>query len=154
VLSSADSMLLNAVSTMIMAFNLPFLGALRKPVNATDLRIALARYQHLNKHMTNQAIADGNNSITSTDLSEAITSHRIKPFYQPKIGLAGGTIDGVEVLARWISEPGRVISPAMFIPLAAHHTVNRCARSCSQPSIRGTGWVSIPLPKVSKPKKN
>jgi EAL domain-containing protein (putative c-di-GMP-specific phosphodiesterase class I)/DNA-binding NarL/FixJ family response regulator len=118
VLSSADSMLLNAVSTMIMAFNLPFLGALRKPVNATDLRIALARYQHLNKHMTNQAIADGNNSITSTDLSEAITSHRIKPFYQPKIGLAGGTIDGVEVLARWISEPGRVISPAMFIPLA------------------------------------
>lgn len=117
VLSSADSMLLNAVSTMITAFNLPFLGAFRKPVNSTDLRIALSRYQHLHKHTVLPA-NDGNNSVGARELDDAIANRRIMPFYQPKIGLAEGTIDGVEVLARWIGDNGNMISPAIFIPLA------------------------------------
>jgi len=118
VLSSADSMLLNAVSTMIMAFNLPFLGAFRKPVNANDLRIALARYRHQNRHAPNPAVSDASNNVTAKDLNDAIINHQIKPFYQPKIGLAEGSIDGVEVLARWTNGNGRAISPAVFIPLA------------------------------------
>lgn len=118
VLSSADSMLLNAVSTMIVAFNLPFLGAFRKPANATDLRIALARYEHLNRFSARPAIAHGSSNITAQDLSDAIDNRRIMPFYQPKIGLAGGSIDGVEVLARWMGGNGNTISPALFIPLA------------------------------------
>jgi diguanylate cyclase (GGDEF)-like protein len=45
------------------------------------------------------------------ELSDAVAQNRIVPFYQPQIALAGGAIDGFEVLARW-KHPERGTIPA------------------------------------------
>ncbi|MBI5087942.1 MAG: EAL domain-containing protein, partial [Actinobacteria bacterium] len=36
---------------------------------------------------------------------------------QPQVGLRDGSIDGAEVLARWLTPDGRVLGPAEFLPL-------------------------------------
>lgn len=51
------------------------------------------------------------------DVTEAIKSHTIVPFLQPIVSLQTGRITGFEILARWIPGPGKVIAPAVFIPV-------------------------------------
>ncbi|HBV40966.1 MAG TPA: bifunctional diguanylate cyclase/phosphodiesterase, partial [Erwinia sp.] len=51
------------------------------------------------------------------DVTEAIKNHAIVPFLQPIVCLQTGRITGFEILARWISGSGKVIAPAVFIPV-------------------------------------
>lgn len=52
------------------------------------------------------------------NLFDAIKNGEIVPWYQPIVFSRTGDVYGVEVLARWITASGEVISPASFIPLA------------------------------------
>ncbi|MBV8697122.1 MAG: EAL domain-containing protein [Bradyrhizobium sp.] len=52
------------------------------------------------------------------DLDRALLRDEFKPFFQPTFDLHSGEIVGCEVLARWITKDGSVISPMNFIPLA------------------------------------
>lgn len=49
-------------------------------------------------------------------LSEAVTSGRIRPHYQPKVDLATGRLFGFEALARWDHPERGLLSPAQFLP--------------------------------------
>ncbi|MEM7493971.1 MAG: GGDEF domain-containing phosphodiesterase [Pseudomonadota bacterium] len=53
-----------------------------------------------------------------TELREAVESDAFIPVYQPKVDLKTGRIYGVEALARWQTESGRLASPHAFITLA------------------------------------
>ena len=57
-------------------------------------------------------------SRLEAELREAVDKHEFEPMFQPKIDLATGMIVGAEALARWRLESGRIISPAVFIPIA------------------------------------
>ncbi len=48
-------------------------------------------------------------------LNEAIKNHKIQPFVQPVVNSKEQIVGG-EVLARWITEKGNIISPLEFIP--------------------------------------
>lgn len=48
----------------------------------------------------------------------ALQRGEIFPLFQPKVDLPSGRIIGVEALARWAVEDGRIISPLEFIPVA------------------------------------
>jgi diguanylate cyclase (GGDEF)-like protein len=52
------------------------------------------------------------------ELSQAIESGQIIPYYQPIISLPGGEIAKFEVLARWNHPTAGLLEPASFIPLA------------------------------------
>lgn len=52
------------------------------------------------------------------NLENAIADGEIVPWYQPVIHSGSGKFYGVEVLARWVTPSGQVISPDSFIPLA------------------------------------
>lgn len=60
----------------------------------------------------------GSENDMATALQLAVERGELTLDYQPKLSLAGGTIAGVEALARW--EDGRFgsVPPAQFIPLA------------------------------------
>lgn len=52
------------------------------------------------------------------DLTRAIETGGIEPFFQPFVELGTGRVLGFEVLARWREAGGRVRLPAEFLPLA------------------------------------
>ncbi|OHV82477.1 bifunctional diguanylate cyclase/phosphodiesterase [Ensifer sp. LCM 4579] len=64
-----------------------------------------------------RAIITHRNQIDA-DLSEAIKTGGIVPFYQLQVELGTGRIIGVEALARWRRATGEWISPGEFIPIA------------------------------------
>ena len=51
-------------------------------------------------------------------LAKALHLHQFVLLYQPKIDLHTGRITGAEALIRWYPEPGEMISPVDFIPIA------------------------------------
>ncbi|MEM9225555.1 MAG: EAL domain-containing protein, partial [Pseudomonadota bacterium] len=53
-----------------------------------------------------------------TELRKAVEDERFVPLFQPKIDMKTGRICGVEALARWQLDSGRLVSPAVFIGLA------------------------------------
>ncbi|MEM1391001.1 MAG: GGDEF domain-containing phosphodiesterase [Pseudomonadota bacterium] len=53
-----------------------------------------------------------------SELREAVETQAFIPVFQPKIDLKTGRIYGVEALARWQTESGRLASPHAFIALA------------------------------------
>lgn len=52
------------------------------------------------------------------DLEQAIHLNEIVPLYQPIVHSDTGELYGVEVLARWATPEGELVSPVSFIPLA------------------------------------
>ena len=52
------------------------------------------------------------------ELREAVANDAFVPVFQPKVDLKTGRIYGVEALARWQTESGRLASPYVFIDLA------------------------------------
>jgi predicted signal transduction protein with EAL and GGDEF domain len=53
-----------------------------------------------------------------SDLRRAIDAGQLVIYYQPKISLCSGAVDGVEALLRWTHHERGMISPDEFIPLA------------------------------------
>jgi diguanylate cyclase (GGDEF)-like protein len=53
-----------------------------------------------------------------TSLREAIQHNELVLHYQPQFEIRSGRLCGVEALARWYPEAGKVIPPAVFIPIA------------------------------------
>ena len=53
-----------------------------------------------------------------SDLDKAIQERRLEVYYQPKVDIHAGRVDGVEALVRWRTESGSFIPPEDFVPLA------------------------------------
>lgn len=51
-------------------------------------------------------------------LRQAIDSQELHCYFQPKVSMQTGNIEGAEALIRWITGNGTMVSPAEFIPLA------------------------------------
>lgn len=119
VASAADEVLISAVATMVEALGVPLLGAFRKPVPTAALRAALAAFGHQNSSVLHAAAPV--TEIDPAELQQAIRSGQIRPFYQPKISLQQGSLEGLEALARWTDRAGHSIPPSRFIALAEQH---------------------------------
>ncbi|WP_444995939.1 EAL domain-containing protein [Aliikangiella sp. IMCC44359] len=74
-------------------------------------------------------------------LRKAIEDETIELFYQPKVDLNTGLVDGIEALARWTHKEFGFISPSDFIPLAeetglivplGHNLLRQAARQTKQ----------------------
>ena len=53
-----------------------------------------------------------------SDLDRAIQERQLEVYYQPKVDILSGIVDGVEALVRWRTESGSFIPPEDFVPLA------------------------------------
>ncbi len=53
-----------------------------------------------------------------SELRRAVEQQQFSVYYQPKIGMRSGQLDGVEALLRWQHPTMGAISPARFIPVA------------------------------------
>lgn len=53
-----------------------------------------------------------------SEIRQAVEGGQLRVYYQPKIGIASSTIEGVEALLRWEHPRRGFVSPADFIPFA------------------------------------
>ncbi len=53
-----------------------------------------------------------------TKLKDALSGNRFELYYQPQFYAGNKKLRGMEALLRWRDEDGRMISPAVFIPIA------------------------------------
>ncbi len=56
--------------------------------------------------------------VMESKLRKALDEREFLLHYQPKVNLETGKITGMESLVRWLSGDGKMVSPALFIPLA------------------------------------
>jgi EAL domain-containing protein (putative c-di-GMP-specific phosphodiesterase class I)/GGDEF domain-containing protein len=52
------------------------------------------------------------------DMRDGLERNEFRAYFQPKINLANGKIEGAEALARWVRPDRTIVSPARFIPVA------------------------------------
>lgn len=115
--SSAETAILDVVQNMLEELGLPVLGALQKPLTQEAIAIALAAFRHPERSEEG-ARRDEAPGIAVEALHQALDAGQIIPYYQPKMWFENGRITGLESLARWRAEDGRLIPPGQFIELA------------------------------------
>ncbi len=98
-------------------------------------------------------------------LEHAIDNDEVEIYLQPLIESAAGSMIGAEVLARITNEEGRVLSPAVFIPIAEQNgQINRlgaqvfekACRFISEGNLEKTGisWLNVNLSPIQCMKKD
>lgn len=113
VVSALDAALLNTVQTMARVSGLRVLEAVPKPLTHAKLSNALACLRQAEADEAPQAPL----AITAEEARRALESGAIEPWFQLQVELANGRAVGVEALARWRRDDGRVILPQQFVPL-------------------------------------
>ncbi len=74
-----------------------------------------------------------------TALHRAVEMEQFEPYFHPIVRLADGAIHGCEILARWRTEDGEIISPGRFLEVAeetgligpiGHQVIRKACRVC------------------------
>lgn len=113
VVSALDPALLHTVQTMARACGLRVLDALAKPLTKAKLEEALISLRQTKADEEPQATPQ----VTPQDARQALETGQIEPWFQLQVELSNGRAIGVEALARWRHDDGRVILPKHFVPL-------------------------------------
>ncbi|WP_186062672.1 EAL domain-containing protein [Burkholderia gladioli] len=115
VTGTCDERTRRAAMRLARACGVSVAGALGQPVRAAELAALLAA------STGNDALQapDARAEPAEEDFASALATGRIRPAFQPKVGLADGRVVGVEALARWYSPREDPVGPERFVPLAA-----------------------------------
>ena len=114
ILSSAvEHAVLSSVQTMAKAYGIALLAAIEKPVTPQKLEAAIERYQPPQPRSDRPRAASSPFSVD--DVRHGLQNGEFEPFYQPKIDLATGRVEGAEALARWRHPEKGVVGPYAFI---------------------------------------
>ncbi len=115
IISGSDNRLLESVYDLAQAHQLNILAALEKPVTTKALAEALKNTSpaHAQRHATESPV-----SLDATELERALRGGELVSYFQPKVDVQSGHIDGVETLVRWNHPDYGVVTPDRFIPMA------------------------------------
>ncbi|TDP47059.1 EAL domain-containing response regulator [Zavarzinia compransoris] len=104
-ISGSDDRVLTAARRHAEAQGLLLPAVFRKPFPLADLSAAIA------------AAVGAVRPAAADDLLAALERGEIRPYFQPQIDLATGTVVGAEALARWVKLDGSVAAPRNFMPV-------------------------------------
>jgi EAL domain-containing protein (putative c-di-GMP-specific phosphodiesterase class I)/CheY-like chemotaxis protein len=116
VASARDPRLLETVERL--AADLPqarLLGVLLKPFGVDQLQ-RLLQGAPAQPRPVAPASPAGAPCVADDEIEQAIVAAHFVPYVQPKVRLADGRLEGVEVLARWPHPRHGLLGPAHFIP--------------------------------------
>jgi EAL domain-containing protein (putative c-di-GMP-specific phosphodiesterase class I) len=105
--------LLFCVETMALAYGVDLLGAVAKPVSAARLEALVANYTR----PADAAMSPATPSFTFAEVGKGLQAREFDPFFQPKIELETGQVQGLEMFARWRHPQHGVLGPAAFVPV-------------------------------------
>lgn len=113
-LSGQDERLLRSAQNLVQAHQIPVLGYLTKPVDASELDTFLS------KLLMQAPVPKGDTQaeVCVEELRRAIDQGELVNYYQPIVTLADGELAGLEVLVRWQHPVKGLLGPDRFIPMA------------------------------------
>ena len=117
-LSSVDHNLLKAAESLVKAYGLNLLAALKKPLLPDVLELALAHQRHSRPERVQykkEAV------LTIAELQQGIADDCIEVYYQPKVSVFNKQVVGAECLARWRHHERGIIGPGSFVPVMEAH---------------------------------
>lgn len=116
-ISGEDERTLQAVSTLVQAHRLKWLGFLRKPVSLQALEMLLTNLSPPASHPARPVKA----AYSAEEVRAAIVNGELVNYYQPKVTLGDGGVVGVETLVRWQHPTDGLVFPDQFIGIAEAH---------------------------------
>ncbi|QYX64577.1 EAL domain-containing response regulator [Shewanella putrefaciens] len=123
--SCIDKELRRSVSQMIKMLNFEYLGDLSKCPSVDNLQRMLDRFT--NSRIQNCQIASGfiaarcPENFVFEDFEQALKQRQFVGFYQPKFDVAGFSLKGAEMLARWHHPDFGLLNPSTFIDRLISH---------------------------------
>ena len=137
--SGEDERIRQSAERLARCHGLHVLGALFKPVSATQLRELLAA---TDASVPAPALAQ-RKAYAAGDLAEAIAQGQLLNHYQPKVAVATGAVIGVESLVRWQHPTDGLVGPDRFIPLAEESgLIGELTRSVLRRALRdAAAWM-------------
>ena len=113
VVSAMDPALLHTVQVMAKASGLRVLGAVEKPLSPGKLTHVLSLYDA----SPTPGSATDEISVDLEQVRTALGNGGVFAHFQPQAEFSNGKIVGVEALARLRLDDGRLVPPAVFIPI-------------------------------------
>jgi EAL domain-containing protein (putative c-di-GMP-specific phosphodiesterase class I)/CheY-like chemotaxis protein len=107
--SEQDPSLLASVAAMTEAYGVRLLQALRKPVTRQKLAAAIARVREPAE------AAEATRAFALGEIDAGIRNREFVAFFQAKISLTTGNVDGAEALARWRHPQAGLVLPSSFV---------------------------------------
>ncbi|MGE8064228.1 EAL domain-containing response regulator [Pseudomonas sp. NPDC089569] len=120
-MSSGSGRMMTSASFAARSLGFNVLGLIAKPVNVGALRKLLDQLVALDSVEDASVRAPAHHSLA--DLSLALKTGQIQPWFQPKKSLATGRIVAAEALARWKHPSLDVLLPRDFLPGIIRHNL-------------------------------
>ncbi|AMC34008.1 EAL domain-containing response regulator [Janthinobacterium sp. B9-8] len=116
--SAKEDALISSVETMLKAYGLPVLGAIKKPLTLPLLSKALDHFKPITKEnlQTRPEVV-----MAASEITKALIEHQFVAYFQPKISIKTGVIKGVETLIRWQHPEKGLVMPSQFISIAEEY---------------------------------
>ncbi|MFZ6849254.1 response regulator [Undibacterium sp. RuRC25W] len=116
--SSVDHNLLKAAESLVKAYGLHLLAAIKKPLLPDVLQLALAHQRHSQPERVQYKKEA---MLTLAELQQGIADDCIEVYYQPKVSVFNKQVVGAECLARWRHHERGIIGPGSFVPVMEAH---------------------------------
>ena len=113
VVSAMEPALLHTVQVMAKASGLRVLGCIEKPLTPGKLTTVLSLYES----DAYPAAVAADVEVSLDQAREALARGEVVAHFQPQAEFGNGKVVGVEALARWRLSDGRMVPPAVFVPL-------------------------------------
>ena len=115
--SGVDMRILQAAERLAKAHGMTLLGVLQKPVSSQSLQLLLEQWlPSLTRSISRPRAVFG-----AAEIRSAIDARQFLNYYQPKVGVPGGELVGVEALVRWNHPLSGLVYPDQFISTAETH---------------------------------
>ncbi len=115
--SARESTLLTVVENMGKSLGLSLLGALQKPVSHEQLLASLGRFTVTPPKASSPKQRTPALALTEQEVFRALHEKEFVAYFQPKLRLADGDLEGVEALVRWQHPEHGLLAPGHFIEL-------------------------------------
>lgn len=113
--SAHERSLLFSAATMSKAYGVSLLGTIEKPATTDKLLELLKLYQPIDFFANSLTVAAP--VFSFEEVVQGLKNKQFEPFFQPKVNLDTGRVEGAEAYARWRHPQHGIIPPASFIPV-------------------------------------
>jgi len=139
-LSGEDERMLETAQELARYYQLNVLGSISKPLRPDLLKDLLRLYKPLQPARLSRPL----DPVTADELRIGLTGEALQLFYQPKVSVIDGKINGVEALARWHHPDRGILGPAAFIPVAEElGLIDEMSKAIYQKAVRQAGiWLT------------